>query len=492
MSLGQSVIAARPAAAVGPTLWRLRGSLAALALAAGAAVAFVAVPAYAAFDSTYSLVWGQEVVHGRLPSFDAYRAPTEHPLWVALGALLAPLGEAADRALVGLCIAAFVALVIGFFRLARAVTNEPVAWIASLLLLSRLDYGFLAARGFVDMPFLALVVWAAALESERPRRGGPVWALLFAAGLLRPEAWLLAAGYVVWTGAGDRLRRAGWALLAPAIWLATDALVTGDPLYSLNYTTRSARALGRRVPLEDLPERLVHYLSGLTKLPVLLVGLVGIALAWWLVRPRRRLALPLFLMGFGVLTFLAISARGFAVIDRYLVLSALSITLFAAFALGGWSMLSAGHRWRLPWALAALAAVVLGAGWTAARFSPGHIKWELRSRQVVHADLVRLLADPRVRAARRCGPITVPNHKLVPDVRFLLRGDEVVARSALPDAGRARGGAALYAIGGRRFLGHPAYGPFDQLGDSPLVQVPGPAFERVRAGRYLVAYVNCA
>ena len=60
-----------------------------------------------------------------------------------------------------------------------ALFGEPVAWICALLLLSRLDYGFLAARGFIDVPFLALVVWAAALEAEQPaarrRRLGRCW-----------------------------------------------------------------------------------------------------------------------------------------------------------------------------------------------------------------------------------------------------------------------------------------------------------------------------
>ena len=180
------------------SLWRRRGPIAAAALALAALVAFVTVPAYSAFDSIYSLVWGQDLLRGEKPTFDAYRAPTQHPLWVALSTLLAPLGEDASRAIVGVCVAGFVALVCGGFRFAKAVFGEPVGWICALLLFSRLDYGFLAARGYIDVPFLALVVWAAALEAEKPRRGGAVFALLAAAGLLRPEAWLLSGAYALW------------------------------------------------------------------------------------------------------------------------------------------------------------------------------------------------------------------------------------------------------------------------------------------------------
>ncbi len=498
MSVTEPIRATRTAPSLAASAWRRRRLIAAVALAAAALVAFLAVPAYSAFDSIYSLVWGQEILRGELPSFDAYRAPTQHPLWVALSAVLAPFGDGASRLFVGVCVAGFVALVLGFFRLAERVFNEPIAWIAALLLLSRLDYGFFAARAYVDVPFLALVIWAVALEAEKPRRGGIVWPMLIAAGLLRPEAWLLAGAYTLWMGYdapwAARFRYAAWAAAAPVIWMASDWIVTGDPMYSLNYTTRSALLLGRRVPIEDLPERLLTFLAALTKLPVLLAGVLGVLLAWQLIRPRRRLALPLFLLVFGVFVFLAISARGFAVIDRYLVLSALSITLFAAFTLGGWSVLTGNEgRWRKPWAAGAVVLVLLGAGWTAARFNFDHIDWELRSRQVVHRDLLNLLGDPRVQAARKCGPVTVPNHKLVPDVQFMLDSPEsgVKARTSLRDAGRETRGVALF-VQGERFVKHPAYGPFDQVRDSALVQVPGPDFERVASGTYLAAYVNCA
>lgn len=81
----------------------------------------------------------------------------------------------------------------------------------------------------------------------------------------------------------------------------------------------------------------------------------------------------------------------------------------------------------------------------------------------------------------------------MPDIRYLLDAGEdgVLPRTTLPDHGRFRRGPALFVVGGNEFLKHPAYGPFDQLDDSPLVQVPGPDFRRVASGRYLAVYVNC-
>src|SRR3954469_19520454 len=184
--------AARPRRAVP---W---AALALAALAAATFAGFLVRPTFPNYDSYYSLLWGRELLDGTLPSFDAYRAPTEHPLAVAFGAVLAPLGDAAPRTWLALTVVAFCLLVAGAYRLGRAAFGPWVGAVAALLVLSRLDYAFLAARGYIDVPYLALVAWAAALETERPRRGGAVWVLLTLAGLLRPEAWLLAAAYWLW------------------------------------------------------------------------------------------------------------------------------------------------------------------------------------------------------------------------------------------------------------------------------------------------------
>ena len=59
--------------------------LALAGLIIGTTVGFFVRPTFPNYDSYYSLLWGREVLHGTLPSFDAYRAPTQHPLWVAAG-----------------------------------------------------------------------------------------------------------------------------------------------------------------------------------------------------------------------------------------------------------------------------------------------------------------------------------------------------------------------------------------------------------------------
>ncbi len=406
-----------------------------------------------------------------------------------------PLGGQADRVQLALTIASFVALVAGLYRVGRAAFTPLIGALAALILLTRLDFPFFAARGYVDVPYLALVTWAAALEAERPRRGTAVWVLLALAGLLRPEAWVLAGLYAIWLGWradwAQRARYVAYAAVAPVIWAVTDLIVTGDPMFSLNYTTRSAALLGRRQSIPELPDVTVRFLSGLTKWPVFLAGLVGIALA--LRFARERIWIPLVMLLSGVATFLAVSVRGFSVINRYLLFAALAVMVFAAFTIGGWQYLARGTPGRRGWTVASAALLLLAALWSATHFNTRYIDSELTLRQDVRTDLKHVFADPRVVRARHCGPVSVPNHKLIADVRWILdagQGD-VLARSNAANAGRYARGVELFVTGGHRFLKHPAYGPFDQDEDSALIEVPSAGYERASVGRYFTAYVRC-
>ena len=471
-------------------------ALALAVLTAAAFAGFFVYPTYSNYDSLYSLLWGRELLHGTLPSFDAYRAPTQHPLWVAICVPLAALGRVGDRILLALCVLSFVALVAGVYRLGKATFGWVVGLVAALLLLSRLDFPFLAARGYIDIPYLALILWAAALEAQRRKRGGAVWVLLTLAGLLRPEAWLLAGFYGLWIAWGKPLgawlRVAALVAFAPVVWALSDLIVTGDPLYSLNYTTESARQLGRRQSLTELPGVTLRFVSELTKPPVFLAALAGIVLAWRMA--RQRLLVPATLLSWGIGTFVLVSLRGFSVINRYVLVGALMLMLFAAFAIAGWSRLPRGHRAIGPWAAGAALVVLAGVAYTATTFNPSYVDRELKLRDSVRRDLISVLDSPQVRAARACGPISVPNHKLVADVRWLADAGAgaVVARTDPSQTARQRrGGVGLYVVGGTRFLKHPAYGPFDQTEDSPSIQVPPPGYNRARVGRHFSVYTRC-
>jgi hypothetical protein len=465
-------------------------------LCIGAAIGYLVYPTYPNYDSAYSLIWGRELLDGQLPSFDAYRAPTEHPLAVAFGAVLSPFGDAAPRIWLAVTVAAFCVLVAGVYRLGRVAFTPWVGFVAALLVLSRLDYAFLAARGYVDAPYLAMVVWAVALETERPRRGGAVWVLLGLAGLLRPEAWILGGAYWLWCALpaqrwARRIRTAAYAAAAPVTWALTDLIVTGDPRFSLSHTNTLAADLNRQRPASEAPSLLVHYLEKLVKWPVLLGAVLGIALA--LAFARRRSGIPLAMTVSGIATFGAIAVAGLAVIDRYLAISALGLLVFCGFAIAGFTVLPKGHRARRPWIAAAVVVAAGGALFTLTHFHPGYIDRELTTRRELREELTRVLHTPAFALARRCGPVTVPNHKLLPDTRWILHADAdaVVARSGLRDFGLGAKGVHLF-VSGPGMLENPTYGPLDHtVEDDPRIQVPGPGAVLIARSPDFAVYATC-
>src|SRR4051812_30059420 len=360
-------------------------ALALAGLVVGTTVGFFVRPTFPNYDSYYSLLWGREVLHGTLPSFDAYRAPTEHPLAIAFGAVLSLFGDDADRIMVGATFASFVVLAAGMYRLARASFTVVVGLVAAALLCSRFDFPFLAARAYIDIPYLALIVWAVALEAGHRRRGTPVFALLAAAGLLRPEAWLLSGLYWLWcipfATWPQRVKYTILTAIGPIVWPAVDWIVTGDPLFSLTHTSGLAEELGRTRGLSEIPAATVQFLKNLDKVPVFYAGVLGVAIALVLVPRRAKWPLSMFVIGMG--TFVLVGLAGLSVIDRYLLVPSLMVMVFAAVALGGWSMLRAG-RLRTAWAVAAALVVIYGVAFTATRVNFGVFDTELRFRGQSH------------------------------------------------------------------------------------------------------------
>jgi len=455
------------------------------------AIGFFVYPTYPNYDSYYSLLWGREVLDLASPTFEGFRVPTEHPLAIVVGAALALLGDEGDRVWIAMTLASFLGLVWGVYRLGRLAFTPLVGAIAALLLLTRFDFAFLAARGYIDVPYMTLVVWAAVLEAGRTRRGTSVFLLLGLAGLLRPEAWVLAGLYFLWmawdASWGARVRYAALTALAPVLWCLTDLAVTGDPLFSLHYTSSSAEELGRQRTLSEIPFAVPGFFAGLVKPPVLLAAVAGIGLA--AVLSPLRMVMPLVLLSSGLLTFTLIGIAGLSVIERYLIVAALALLVFAAVAVGGFTLLRRGSRARTAWMLASALLAAYGTFFTLSRISIGRFQSELQFRGDSHDALEAVLRTPEVRAGLRCGPLTLPNHKLVPDARWILdlpfervlaRADEQVG--ATPDRG-----VALYVTSRFALFKH----AFSDPADPPAIQVVPPGFERVAVSEYYAAYVRC-
>ncbi|HEX7299520.1 MAG TPA: hypothetical protein VF257_10970 [Solirubrobacteraceae bacterium] len=452
------------------------------ALAAAAVALALLVPTYPNYDTYFHLVWGRDLVHGIKPDFDAYAAPTEHPLFLALCAVVGTLGTDADRVLVIICALSLVALAWGTFRVGEACLGPWPGLLAAAFVGSSFAFLLYAARAYVDVPFLALVLWAAAMEARAPRRGLPVMAVLAVAGLLRPEAWVLAGAYWLWC---DRRRMDLLALAAaaPLIWCLVDLVVTGDPLFSLHATSDLADELNRNRGLASVPGSFVSFVTDTARPPVALAAVAGAVLLWRLGR-GRALHVPIALFGAGVVTFLATGLAGLSVLPRYLTVPVIAVCLLAGYGILGFTTLEPGPL-RRAWSRAAIGAALVGAVFVVVKAPVVNtLRGELRFIKGTHDDLVAILHAPAVQRDLRCGPLTFPNYRLVPDTRWLLDlpRDRVGARSAQ----RHARGVAIFVLGTKELK---RYG--FAAGASASTNAPDPGFVPIARNARFSAYAAC-
>jgi hypothetical protein len=385
---------------------------------------FFGLRTYPNYDSYYQLLWGQDIAHGRLPDYSVFRAPTPHPLSELVGLLLSPFGLAADRLLVLITLVAWVGLLWAVYRFTKHLLGTLVAAVAVVVMLTRTDLEFFALRGVVDVWFLFFIFAAAAMEVNRPRRGMPVMALLVLAGLLRPEAWVLAGVYMLWMYQQKGLRGiwpyALLVLAAPLLWLVWDWIVTGKPLYSLTSTRETAGEFKRNRGVFEAIKLVPDYIGANEKIVNVAIGGLGSLTALWML--RRRALIPLALMAIGVATFLAIAAAGLSVIPRYLAVPSILFNLGVALALTAWLLVPEPRRaHRLLLGLFVLSLLV--GAWRAIPYSKDFRKLHGQETFVKgqHVGLKSILDDPKVAALLMnpaCRPITTPTHSAIPVVRF--------------------------------------------------------------------------
>jgi len=451
------------------------------------------VPTYTNYDSTYSLIWGREILSGQLPGFAVYRAPTEHPLGLLFGVFFALFGRAGDRIMVFATLCSFLVLVAGFYQLGRRAFTPLVGLAAAAIIVTRFNFPLLAARAYIDIPYIALVVWAAALEVSKSRRGTSVLVILAFAGLLRPEAWILSGLYWLWLFPAlswrQRIGNAALVLVAPLIWVGLDYFVTGDPLFSQSHTSDLAEELGRQQGAGQVPSALVGFLSELLSAPLAFAGLLGIALAGWLVPTRIRVPLALFIVGLA--TFLLLGVGGFSVVKRYLLAPSMMLMVFAGFTLAGFSVLQPG-RMRMLWVGASSLGILLAIVITLRTVDVGRVFSVVSFRGDSERALAALLDQPGVRRVAECGSVLTSNHRLVPDVRWImdLPADRVVARSDVAAASKVSSGIAVLAANATVFL-RDGLNPDGTSAEEALQNIPPTGYRPIAANDLYAVYGRC-
>ena len=225
-----------------------------------------------------------------------------------------------------------------------------------------------------------------------------------------------------------------------------------------------------------MPGSFVTFIGSTVRPPVALLAPIGAYLAWRYLGWRRLLVPGALLVG-GIVTFVGTGVLGLSILPRYLTVPAIAMCLFAGYALLGFT--EAEGRVRAIWLRVSAGAAAVGAVLAP---SLTNVTEEMRLIRATHDSLVTLLDDPEVRAGMRCGTLTFPTYRVVPDSKWHLEHASIGARSALR---RARG-VEVYALSQKALR---RYGFAD--GTNPKVNLPNPAFQRVASAGLFAAYRRC-
>ena len=175
---------------------------------------FVWVFTYPNYDSYYSLLWGREILHGHLPRLRGLpRTRPSIPSGSLFGNAARAAGPRRRRPSDGARDDRLVFRGAGGRHVpprGRLCFTPFVGALAAFLVLTRFDFPSLAVRAYIDVPFMATIVWAAALEAfAPPPRDDRVPCSWRQTGLMRPEAWILSGVYFLWMSLGRHLAAAG-------------------------------------------------------------------------------------------------------------------------------------------------------------------------------------------------------------------------------------------------------------------------------------------
>ena len=413
----------------------LRRALPAGATIVGVAAVLRAVfdPRFLNYDAQYALLWARDAWSGHLPEYEADFAPTPKPLQSLVSSPMLPFGDAtaADLMtwliLLSLGVLAWLVFLLG----ARLFDNPWVGVVAALVVVTRPVILRDTLLAYQDIPFAALIVGAVLLEAGRPRRGVAVLAVLAVAGLLRPEAWVLAGLYwlYLWPASEPRRRvlRALLVAAAPVLWAISDLIVTGDALHSLHGTAELAEENDRRRSITQVPRWGAQYVAYTLREPLIVGVPLGLLFAWRYRRHDRRTILPLAVAAAMLLVFAVGPLFGLPLIGRYVRTPAILLALFYGLAVAGWMLLAPGSRERRVWM--AVGAVALLASLAFVPLKHAEMLDGLDRRFVLdgrlYGDLRAVGEAPQVRRAfAGCGGrLSTAEHRPIPFVRWWIDGD---------------------------------------------------------------------
>src|SRR4051794_1496792 len=446
-------------------------------------------PAEVGYDARYSLVWGHELAQLHSPDYGAELSPTSHPLANLVGLLASLFGRSGPAVLAGLSFVALSGLGVAAFAAGRRSFGTVAGVAFALILLTRPLLVGETLDSSIDIPFLALVVTALALELGRPRRGSAMLTVLALAGLLRPEAWLLSLAYLAYVAPArpraDWLRLTALALAAPVVWCAFDLVTTGAAFHSLTATQDLAGTLQR--------ERGLH--AAFTDTPLNLQSILGAEVAWTgvavavaaLLLALDRALVPLATLALGLLGFIALGVAGLPLLTRYLLVPSAMLALFCGAGVGTFEWLPAG-RARLAIAAVVAAGVVaaLVGGAPAARDGIDFNRERVAGDKQIRDALLRMADVAKARGLAGCAPLATATHRAIPLLAYALDRRPSQIHVVLPAKQRS---GLLFAAPPATLVGDVGLLPGVTIRSQELV--PPKSFDQLGKNRWWTLAARC-
>jgi hypothetical protein len=323
----------------------------AVAVVALIGAATLLVPATLGYDAWAWTVWGRQLAHLDL---DTTAGPSFKPLPVLVLAPLSWLGSAAPYVWLAAVRACAAAALLLAYKLGARLAG-PVAGVAAAVSLAlSADLYRTALLGSAEPALIVLVLTA--FDRHLDRRRDHALILIALAGLIRPEAWVLLAGYGVYVWVREprlRVLTAFAVIVPPLLWLGLDWAGSGDAVHGSATAREPAEgsAANASVPAFEVFRRAADAVI----VPTLVLAAVGLVDAW---RRRDRRALSLAALSLGWIAVVAIMAEaGFTGTRRYLAAPAAGLCVIAGVGFA-WVLDAVPGRRRLA-AAAVIAALAL-------------------------------------------------------------------------------------------------------------------------------------
>ena len=379
-----------------------------------AAVSLVVLPGSPDYDPWAWIVWGREVAHLDLSTPNG---PSFKPLPVAVTTVLSIFGGAAPALWLVVVRAAGIIAVVTAFRVAARLA--PGARVFAGLVAAGgvlLIDGFLVNVGRGWSEFLVAAAMLVAIERHLDGARRTAFALVFAASLVRPEAWPFLGLYALYLWHRDRGARALVAVLlvlVPVLWYGPELVSSGNLFRSQE---RARQALPGRPALAKHPA-LAVLRQGRPLVPAPLEVLAAFATVYaCFAFVRRREHAVTAILGLGCATWIAtvaaMSQFGYTGNPRYLVPAAVFVCVLAGI---GAAMLvrfvRLGGRHRAAQAASAIAMVaILAALAPFAVSAVGRMRGDadgMRRQHAVFTDLGRAVSRAGGRArVIACGHVS--------------------------------------------------------------------------------------